>query len=86
MESRAKHFKRGMELRAKHFKSRNIQTISSLGFQTKEISSRKGFFKKGANQREMLMGSPKEHVSIAMKWDITPKIAPNPNQGMGVIR
>jgi hypothetical protein len=34
----------------------------------------------------MLVGSPKEHVLIAMKWDITPKIAPNPNQAMGVLR
>jgi hypothetical protein len=32
------------------------------------------------------MGSPKEHVSIAMKWDITPKIAPNPKRGMGILR
>jgi hypothetical protein len=35
----------------------------------KEISSRRG----------MLVGSPKECVSIAMKWGITPKITPNPN-------
>jgi hypothetical protein len=34
----------------------------------------------------MLVGSPKECVSITMKWDITPKIAPNPNWGMGVVR
>jgi hypothetical protein len=34
----------------------------------------------------MLVGSPKEHVSIVMKWDIIPKIAPNPNWGMGVLR
>jgi hypothetical protein len=34
----------------------------------------------------MLVGSPKEHVSIATKWDITPKIALNPNQGMGVLK
>jgi hypothetical protein len=34
----------------------------------------------------MLVGSPKEHVSIAMKWDITPNIAPNPNQGMEALR
>jgi hypothetical protein len=34
----------------------------------------------------MLVGSPKEHVSIAMKCSITPNIAPNPNQGMGVLR
>jgi hypothetical protein len=31
----------------------------------------------------MLARSPKERVSIAMKWDITPKIAPNPNRAMG---
>jgi hypothetical protein len=34
----------------------------------------------------MLVGGPKERVSIAMKWGITPKIAPNPNQGMEVLR
>jgi hypothetical protein len=32
------------------------------------------------------MGNPKEHVSIAMKWGTTPKIAPNPNRGMVVLR
>jgi hypothetical protein len=32
------------------------------------------------------MGSPKEHVSITMKWDINPKIAPNPNLGMGALK
>ncbi len=45
----------------------------------KEISSRKGLFKKGTNPRGMLVGSPKEHVSTAIKWGITAKIAPNPN-------
>jgi len=50
----------------------------------KEISSRKRFFSKWANPREMLVGSPKERVSTVMKWGITPKIAPNPNWGMGV--
>jgi hypothetical protein len=34
----------------------------------------------------MLTGSPKEHVLIVMKWDIIPKIAPNLNQVMGVLR
>jgi len=34
----------------------------------------------------MIAGSPKEHVSITMKWDIIPKIAPNPNWTMGVLR
>jgi hypothetical protein len=34
----------------------------------------------------MLVGNPKEHVSITMNWGITPKIAPNPIKGMGVVR
>jgi len=32
------------------------------------------------------MGSPKECVSIATRWDIIPRIAPSPNWGMGVPR
>jgi hypothetical protein len=31
----------------------------------------------------MLVGSPKELATIAIKWDITPKIAPNPNREWG---
>jgi len=53
---------------------------------SKEISSRKGFLLKGANPRGMLVRSPKEHVSTAMKWGIIPKIDPNPNEGMGVLK
>jgi hypothetical protein len=34
----------------------------------------------------MSMGNPKECVLITMKWGITPSIAPNPKQGMGVLR
>jgi hypothetical protein len=34
----------------------------------------------------MLVGSPKERVSIAMKWDITPKTTPNPNPTMEVLK
>jgi hypothetical protein len=45
----------------------------------REILSKKGLLLTKANPRGMLMGSSKEHVSITMKWDITPKIAPNPN-------
>jgi len=52
----------------------------------KEISSRKEFLSKGANPKGMLVRSPKKHVSTSMKWGITPKIAPNPNQGMGVLK
>jgi len=48
--------------------------------------SRKGLLSKGANPREMLLGNPKERVSIVMKWGITPRIAPNPNQGVGLLR
>ncbi len=52
----------------------------------KETSSRKGFLSKGTNPRGMLMGRTKEHVSIATKWGIIPKIAPNPNRGMGFLK
>jgi hypothetical protein len=34
----------------------------------------------------MPLGSPKECVSITMKWDIIPKITPNPNRGMEALR
>jgi hypothetical protein len=34
----------------------------------------------------MPVGNPKEHASIAMKCDIIPKIAPNPNLGMEALR
>jgi hypothetical protein len=56
------------------------------GLNPKEILWRKGLFSKRANQREMLMGSPKEHASTAMKWGIIPKIVPSPNRGMGALR
>jgi len=52
----------------------------------REILSRKGLLSKGANPREMLVGNPKERVSIVMKWGITPRIAPNPNRGAGLLR
>jgi hypothetical protein len=52
----------------------------------KEILSGKGLPSKGANPRGMLMGNPKERVSIVMKWGITPRIAPNPNRGMGLLK
>jgi hypothetical protein len=52
----------------------------------KEILSRRGLLLKQACLRGMRVGSLKECVSIAMKWGITPKIAPNPNRGMGVPR
>jgi hypothetical protein len=52
----------------------------------KETSSRKLFPSKGAKSRGMLMGSLKAHVSIVTKWGIIPKIAQNPNWGMGVLR
>jgi hypothetical protein len=52
----------------------------------REILSRRGLLSKGANPREMLVGNPKERVSIAMKRDITPRIALNPNRGMGLLK
>jgi hypothetical protein len=52
----------------------------------REILSRKGLLSKGANPKEMLVGNPKECVSIVMKWGIIPRIAPNPNRGVGLLR
>jgi len=52
----------------------------------KEVLSRRGFLLKQANPRGVLVRSPKERVSIVMKWGIIPKIAPNSNRGMGVVR
>jgi hypothetical protein len=48
--------------------------------------SRRGLLSKGANSKEMLVGNLREHVSIVMKWAIIPRIAPNPNWGMGLLR
>ncbi len=52
----------------------------------KVILSKRGLLEKEANPKGTLVESPKEHVSIVMKWDIIPKIAPNPNRAMGVLR
>jgi hypothetical protein len=35
------------------------------------------------NRKGMLVGSPKERVSIEMKWGIIPKIALTPNLAQG---
>jgi hypothetical protein len=56
------------------------------GLNLRENLSRKGLLSKGANPREMLVGNLKEYASIVMKWGITPRIAPNPNRGMGSLR
>jgi hypothetical protein len=37
------------------------------------------------SSKELGGASPKEHVLIAMKWDIILNITPNPNQVMGVL-
>jgi hypothetical protein len=55
-------------------------------FNPREILSRRGLLLKRANPREMLVGDPREYASIVMKWGITPRIAPNPNRGMGLLR
>jgi hypothetical protein len=56
------------------------------GFKPKGNFVKKGLLLKGANPREMLGQNLKEHVSTTMKWGITPKIAPSPKPGMGVLR
>jgi hypothetical protein len=60
-------------------KGKSPNTFKARVSNPKATSSRKGCLAKGANPRGVLMGSPKELVSIVMRWEITPKIAPNPN-------
>jgi hypothetical protein len=66
-------------------KGRSPNNSKARILNSKEILSRRGLLLKQSNLRGA-MGSPKEHVSITMKWDITPKIAPNSNRGMGVLK
>jgi hypothetical protein len=64
---------------------KNLNNFKARVSNPKEISLRRGLLLKPTNPRGMLVGSPKERVSIVMKWGITPKIAPNPNRGMGFL-
>ncbi len=65
-------------------KGEKPKQFQSSGFKLKKILSRRGLLLKRTNLRGMLVGNPKERVSITMKWGITPKVAPNLNRGMGV--
>ncbi len=56
------------------------------GFKRKGNFIKKEASFKASQPKGMLAGNPKECVSIVMKWGIIPKIAPNPNRGMGVLR
>jgi hypothetical protein len=67
-------------------KGKSPNTFKARGSNPKATSSKKGFLPKGPNPKGLPMGNQKEHVSIATKWDIIPKIAPNLNSGMGVQR
>ncbi len=67
-------------------KGEKPKKFQGLGFKPKCNFVKKGFLWKRTNPKGMLPGSPKETVSITMKWDITPKIDPNPNQAMGVLK
>jgi hypothetical protein len=65
---------------------KGLSNSKALVSNPKEISSRRGLLLKRANPKGMPVGNPKEHASIAMKWGIIPKIAPNPNRGMVALR
>jgi hypothetical protein len=47
---------------------------------------KKGAPFKGSQPKGDVGGKPKEHVSIATKWGIIPKIVPSPRQGMEALR
>ncbi len=59
-------------------KGEKPKQFQGLGFKPEGNFIKKGVPFKWAH-RGMLVGSPKECVSIAMKWDITPQIASDPN-------
>jgi hypothetical protein len=63
-------------------KVKGLNISKAQGLNPKATLSRKGLPSKGANSRGMSRASPKGHVSIAMKWGTTPKIAPNLNWGL----
>jgi hypothetical protein len=67
-------------------KGEKPKQFQGSGFKPKENFVKKGAPFKGANPREMLVGNLRDHVSIIMKWAITPRIAPNPNWKMGLLR
>jgi hypothetical protein len=60
--------------------------IQGSGFKPKGSFVKKGAPSKGSQPREILEQNPREHVSIATKWGITPKIAPSPNRVLGALR
>jgi hypothetical protein len=60
--------------------------FKARGSNPKGTLSKKGLLLKGANPKGMLVGSQKGLVSIAMRWGITPNIAPNPNRKVGALR
>ncbi len=70
----------------KPLKGKNPNNSKARVLNPREISSRRGLLSKGANPREMLTGNPKERVSIVMKWGVIPRIAPNPNRGVTLLR
>ncbi len=64
----------------------NPNNSKARGLNPRGILWRRGLLSKGANPREMLGWNPREHVSIAMRWGITPRIAPSPKRGLGALR
>jgi len=64
----------------------SLNNSKARGSNQKEVLWRKGLLQKGANPKEILEQNPRERVSIATKWGITPKIVPSPNRVLGALR
>jgi hypothetical protein len=60
--------------------------FKARGPNQKEVLRRRGLLSKGAKTRKILGKNPRVHVSIAMRWGITPKIVPSPKWGLGALR
>ncbi len=77
---------RGMDSKARLVERGKHKQFQGSGFKPKKTFVKNWVLFMRANPRGMLVGSPNEHVSIVMKCGITPKIASNPNRGVGVPR
>jgi hypothetical protein len=65
-------------------KGEKPKQFQGSSFKPKGKLIKKGVFFKGNQPKGDTNGKPEEHVSIATRWDIIPRIARSPNYDMGV--
>jgi len=67
-------------------KGEKPKQFQGSGFKPKGNFTKKRAPFKASQPKGDASGDPREYASIVMKWGITPRIAPNPNRGMGLLR